>query len=217
MPGVLIIEALAQAAGILAFKTVNVVPDLQYPLLFRGDRQCALPQARRAGRSVHAEGDAQASLQGHLEIRRVAEVDGKEVASAELMVAPEAKSPKRGRRMIDSRAVISPQAHIASDVRSGPSPLSARMSVSARGTWIGPHAVINGPTQHRHGQQDLSVRLLGRCAAGQEIQGRADAPRDRRPQRVPRMRHREPRHHPRSGRDAHRRRQSTDGVFACGA
>jgi hypothetical protein len=55
MPGVMIIEALAQACGILAFKTVSVVPD-RNALLFRRHRQCALPQAGRARRSAHAEG-----------------------------------------------------------------------------------------------------------------------------------------------------------------
>jgi 3-hydroxyacyl-[acyl-carrier-protein] dehydratase len=34
MPGVMIIEAIAQAAGILAFKTVNVVPDTETRFYF---------------------------------------------------------------------------------------------------------------------------------------------------------------------------------------
>jgi UDP-N-acetylglucosamine acyltransferase len=48
--------------------------------------------------------------------------------------------------MIDSRAVISPQAQIAADVEIGPfSVIGADVVIGAR-TWIGPHAVINGPT-----------------------------------------------------------------------
>jgi UDP-N-acetylglucosamine acyltransferase len=48
--------------------------------------------------------------------------------------------------MIDSRAVISPQADIASDVHIGPfSVIGADVTIGA-GTWIGPHVVINGPT-----------------------------------------------------------------------
>ena len=54
MPGVMIIEALAQTAGILAFKTVNVVPNSRHALLFRRDRQRAVSQTRRAGRSAHS-------------------------------------------------------------------------------------------------------------------------------------------------------------------
>ncbi len=48
MPGVMIIEALAQTAGILCFVTAGVIPDAQTPLLLRRHRQGALPQARGA-------------------------------------------------------------------------------------------------------------------------------------------------------------------------
>ena len=48
--------------------------------------------------------------------------------------------------MIDSRAVISPQAHIAEDAHIGAfTVIGADVVIGAR-TWIGPHAVINGPT-----------------------------------------------------------------------
>jgi UDP-N-acetylglucosamine acyltransferase len=49
--------------------------------------------------------------------------------------------------MIDSRAVISPQAHIAADVQVGPFTVIGADVVIGSGTWIGPHAVINGPTR----------------------------------------------------------------------
>jgi UDP-N-acetylglucosamine acyltransferase len=49
--------------------------------------------------------------------------------------------------MIDSRAVISPQAQIAEDVHIGPfTVIGADVVIGAR-TWVGPHAVINGPTR----------------------------------------------------------------------
>ena len=49
--------------------------------------------------------------------------------------------------MIDSRAVISPQAHIAADVQIGPFSVIGADVVIGPGTWVGPHAVINGPTR----------------------------------------------------------------------
>jgi UDP-N-acetylglucosamine acyltransferase len=49
--------------------------------------------------------------------------------------------------MIDSRAVISPQAQIAADVQVGPFTVIGADVVIGSGTWIGPHAVINGPTR----------------------------------------------------------------------
>jgi UDP-N-acetylglucosamine acyltransferase len=49
--------------------------------------------------------------------------------------------------MIDARAVVSPQAQIASNVDIGPfSVIGAGVEIGA-GTWIGPHAVINGPAR----------------------------------------------------------------------
>src|SRR6202051_1215714 len=49
--------------------------------------------------------------------------------------------------MIDPRAVISPQAQIAADVRIGPFTVIGPDVIIGAGTWIGPHAVINGPTR----------------------------------------------------------------------
>jgi UDP-N-acetylglucosamine acyltransferase len=49
--------------------------------------------------------------------------------------------------MIDSRAVISPHAQLAADVRVGPFTVIGPDVVIGAGTWIGPHAVINGPTR----------------------------------------------------------------------
>jgi UDP-N-acetylglucosamine acyltransferase len=48
--------------------------------------------------------------------------------------------------MIDPRAVISPQAHLAADVEIGPFTVIGANVVIGAGTWVGPHAVINGPT-----------------------------------------------------------------------
>ncbi|HEX3602974.1 MAG TPA: acyl-ACP--UDP-N-acetylglucosamine O-acyltransferase [Steroidobacteraceae bacterium] len=49
--------------------------------------------------------------------------------------------------MIDARAVVSPQADIASDVQIGPFTVIGADVVIGPGTWVGPHAVINGPTR----------------------------------------------------------------------
>jgi UDP-N-acetylglucosamine acyltransferase len=48
--------------------------------------------------------------------------------------------------VIDARALVSPQAHLAADVSVGPfSIIGAQVEIGA-GTVIGPHVVINGPT-----------------------------------------------------------------------
>ena len=48
MPGVLILEAMAQAAGILTFVTAGVYPDESDPLLLRRHRQGAVPAPGRS-------------------------------------------------------------------------------------------------------------------------------------------------------------------------
>ena len=48
--------------------------------------------------------------------------------------------------MIDPRAVVSPQAQLASDVEVGPFSIIGPDVQIGAGTIVGPHAVINGPT-----------------------------------------------------------------------
>ena len=92
MPGVLIIEALAQAAGILAFKTVNVVPDLNTRFYFVAIDNARFRKPVEPGDQLILKVTLKRAFKGIWKFDAVAEVDGKEVASAELMVAPEAKS-----------------------------------------------------------------------------------------------------------------------------
>jgi len=49
--------------------------------------------------------------------------------------------------MIDPRAAVSPQAHIAADADIGPFTVIGPDVEIGAGTWVGPHVVINGPTR----------------------------------------------------------------------
>ena len=91
MPGVLIIEALAQAAGILAFKTVEVVPDVNTRFYFVAIDNARFRKPVEPGDQVMLKVTLKRAFKGIWKFHGVAEVDGKEVASAEMMVAPEAK------------------------------------------------------------------------------------------------------------------------------
>jgi 3-hydroxyacyl-[acyl-carrier-protein] dehydratase len=92
MPGVLIIEALAQAAGVLAFKTVKVVPDDKSRFYFVAIDNCRFRRPVEPGDQLLLTVEFLRAFKGIWKFGARAEVDGKEVASAELMVAPEAKS-----------------------------------------------------------------------------------------------------------------------------
>jgi 3-hydroxyacyl-[acyl-carrier-protein] dehydratase len=93
MPGVLIIEALAQAAGILAFKTVKVVPDVNTRFYFVAIDNARFRKPVEPGDQLILRVKLKRAFKGIWKFDGVAEVDGKEVASAEIMVAPETKAP----------------------------------------------------------------------------------------------------------------------------
>ena len=94
MPGVLIIEALAQAAGILAFKTVGVVPDKETRFYFVAIDKARFRKPVEPGDQLILKATLMRSFKGIWKFHGVAEVDGKEVASADIMVAPETKAPQ---------------------------------------------------------------------------------------------------------------------------
>ena len=73
--------------------------------------------------------------------------------------------------MIDSRAVISPQAQIAADVHIGPFTVIGADVVIGAGTWIGPHAVINGPTRIGEGNKIFQFASLGDAPQDKKYNG----------------------------------------------
>jgi 3-hydroxyacyl-[acyl-carrier-protein] dehydratase len=92
MPGVLIIESMAQAAGILAFKTVKIVPDVNTRFYFVAIDKARFRKPVEPGDQLKLKVTLVRSFKGIWKFAGVAEVDGKEVASAEMMVAPETKA-----------------------------------------------------------------------------------------------------------------------------
>jgi UDP-N-acetylglucosamine acyltransferase len=73
--------------------------------------------------------------------------------------------------MIDSRAVISPQAAIAADVEIGPFSIIGPNVVIGAGTWIGPHVVINGATRIGTGNKIFQFASLGDAPQDKKYKG----------------------------------------------
>ena len=94
MPGVIIIEALAQAAGILAFKTVDVVPDTDTRFYFVAIDHARFRKPVEPGDQLILKVVLKRAFKGIWKFACIAEVDNQEVASADIMVAPETKGPK---------------------------------------------------------------------------------------------------------------------------
>jgi 3-hydroxyacyl-[acyl-carrier-protein] dehydratase len=90
MPGVMIIEALAQAAGILCFVTADVIPDHSTRFYFVGIDKARFRRPVVPGDQVVLTAQLQRSLRGIWRFSTAALVADQEVAQAEIMVAPEA-------------------------------------------------------------------------------------------------------------------------------
>ncbi len=87
MPGVLIIEALAQAAGLLAFETQGVVPDDDELFYLVGVDKARFKQPVYPGDQLMLQVEIQKSMRGIWKFSGAATVDGKLAASADLMCA----------------------------------------------------------------------------------------------------------------------------------
>ena len=92
MPGVMIIEALAQVAGILAFKTVDVIPDHNTRFYFVAIDNARFRKPVEPGDQLVLKVVLKRAFKGIWKFACIAEVGNQEVASADIMVAPETKA-----------------------------------------------------------------------------------------------------------------------------
>jgi 3-hydroxyacyl-[acyl-carrier-protein] dehydratase len=90
MPGVMIIEALAQTAGILAFVTSGVTPNHDTKFYFVGIDKARFRKPVEPGDQLILTARVERSFKGIWRFSATAEVGTDEVASAEMMLAPEA-------------------------------------------------------------------------------------------------------------------------------
>ena len=87
MPGVLIMEALAQAAGILSFKTMGEMPSDDSVFYFVGIDNARFKKPVSAGDQLHFHVEITRQMRGIWKYRAVAKVDDEIVAEADLMCA----------------------------------------------------------------------------------------------------------------------------------
>ena len=87
MPGVLIMEALAQAAGILSFKTEDKKPTQSDVFYFAGIDDARFKRPVMPGDQLHLHVEIERQMRGVWKFKAEARVDGDVVAEAELMCA----------------------------------------------------------------------------------------------------------------------------------
>ncbi len=89
MPGVLIIEALAQTAGILTLLSADVIPDAETRFYFVGIDEARFRKPVEPGDQLVLTARLSRYLKGIWRFCTAAQVGGSEVAHAQIMVAPE--------------------------------------------------------------------------------------------------------------------------------
>ena len=87
MPGVLIVEALAQAAAVLAFRTHGSVPDDDSVVYFAGIDKARFKRPVVPGDQLMLEARISRNMRNIWKFEGVARVDGELAAEAELMCA----------------------------------------------------------------------------------------------------------------------------------
>jgi 3-hydroxyacyl-[acyl-carrier-protein] dehydratase len=87
MPGVLILEALAQATGILAFKTVDRIPNKDQLYYFVGIDNARFKHPVQPGDQLKLEVDYVKRMRGIWKFKGRASVDDETVCAADLMCA----------------------------------------------------------------------------------------------------------------------------------
>ena len=85
MPGVLILEAMAQAAGILSFKTKNYTPEQIGVIYFAGIDNARFKKPVKPGDQLVLKAEIVREMRGIWKYSGRAEVDGVLVAEADLM------------------------------------------------------------------------------------------------------------------------------------
>jgi 3-hydroxyacyl-[acyl-carrier-protein] dehydratase len=93
MPGVLIVEALAQTAGILAFVTAGVYPDEHSQFYFVGIDKARFRRPVEPGDQLVLHATLERAIRNIWKFSTEATVDGAVVASAQMMVAPGESRP----------------------------------------------------------------------------------------------------------------------------
>lgn len=87
MPGVLIMEALAQAAGILSFKSMDEKPSPDTVFYFAGIDEARFKKPVMPGDQLHLHVQIERQMRGVWKYAAEARVDGQLAASAKLMCA----------------------------------------------------------------------------------------------------------------------------------
>lgn len=168
MPGVLMIEALAQVAGILAIQSNEQLKSGDYLYYLAGVDNARFKRIVKPGDQLELSVEVLRIRQNILKFNGIASVDGELACSAEITTAY-----KEQVSLIDSRAEVHPKAKLGKDVTIGPWAFIGPDVEIGAGTTIGAHAVIDGVTRIGKNNQIFQFASIGEKPQDLKYQGEA--------------------------------------------
>jgi 3-hydroxyacyl-[acyl-carrier-protein] dehydratase len=231
MPGVLIIEALAQAAAILSFVTFEKRADENSVYYFAGIDNARFKRPVGPGDQLRLEVELVREMRGIGKFSARALVDGQIAAEADLLCAyrqipasaafgGNGNSMRVVGRSLMARAhpaaLVDPAAELADDVEVGPYVSSVRTFASAPARRSAPMPCCRAARRSAAATASFRMPCHRRHSAGQEVRRRGHRTGDRRRQYDPRVLHLQCRHRPGRRRHPRRIRQLGHGLRARG-
>ena len=168
MPGVLIVEALAQLCCVLAFETRGRKPADGYLHYLAGVDDARFKRPVRPGDVLSLRGSVASERRQLMKFECQAHVDG-ELACAVTLICMERKlngeerrtAPVARKTLIDPRAVVDPRAHLGRNVSVGPWTVVGPDVAIGDDCEIGPHVVLRGPTTLGRGNRIYQFATVG--------------------------------------------------------
>ena len=171
MPGVLVVEALAQLCCVLAFETRGRRPSDGYLQYLAGVDDARFKRPVRPGDLLELRGVIASERRNFMKFDCEARVDGELACSVTLMCVERKRSgakeaavsaaPPPRKTLIDDRATVDAGAKLGRNVSVGPwSIIGADVEVGDD-CAIGPHVVLRGPTQLGRGNRVYQFATVG--------------------------------------------------------
>ena len=156
MPGVLVVEALAQLCCILAFQSRGRSPTDGYIHYLAGVDNARFKRPVRPGDVLELKGTILSERRQLMKFDCEALVDGERACAVTLMCVE-----RKAERLVDERAMVDPRAKLGNNVAVGPWSIIGPDVVVGDDCEIGAHVVLRGPTVLGRGNRIFQFSTVG--------------------------------------------------------
>lgn len=160
-PGVILLEAMAQTAGVLAVKRSHEAGKANQMFLFAGIDNAKFKRVVQPGDQIIFDVEFIQEKSNIGFYRGKATVDGEVVCTADMMSGAIESESKTENALIDPRAIVEPGAKLGKNVTVGPWSYIGSEVVIGDDCWIGPHVVIKGNTTLGKGNKIFQFASVG--------------------------------------------------------